>query len=201
MEALSRLNGQFDNLEYVISDQDRPRRVALSGIWELPFGRGRRFLGSTGGAANAILGGWQIQGIYIGQGGQAIDWGNIYFRGASVHDITLPVSQRTPSRWFNTEAGFVRLPADQPGGANFRFWPTRLSDVRSDGVSNFDLSAIKNTRIQERINMQFRAEFLNAMNHPNFANPNTTVTSAAFGQVTAQTGYSRRIQLGLKLLF
>ena len=200
MEATSRLNGQYSDLEYVVSDQDRAHRIVISGIFELPFGRGKAVLGSAGRAANAIAGGWQVQGIYTGQGGQPLGWGNIFFRGNSVHDITLPVSERTPQRWFNTGAGFVRASGEQPG-SNFRVWPSRLSDVRGDGVNMFDLSVIKNTRIKERMTAQFRAEFLNAMNHPNFNNPNTSVTSSAFGQVTSQKGYPRRIQFGFKFLF
>ena len=101
---------------------------------------------------------------------------------------------------FNTGAGFVRAPGEQPG-SNFRYWPSRLSDVRGDGANLFDLSALKNFRIKERATAQFRAEFLNAFNHVNFNNPNTNPTSSAFGQVTSQKGYPRRIQLGLKFLF
>ena len=78
---------------------------------------------------------------------------------------------------------------------------TRFNDIRADGMNAWDLSAIKNTQAWERFNVQFRAEFLNAFNHPNFSAPNTTPTSTAFGRVTSQQGYPRRIQLGLKLLF
>ena len=200
MEALSRLNGQFDDLEYVISDQDRAHRIVLSGIYELPFGKGKTWLANAGKAADAIAGGWQVQGVYTGQGGQALGWGNILFRGADVHNITLPVGQRTPDQWFNTGAGFVRAPGEQPG-SNFRTWPSRLSDVRGDGINILDLSAIKSTRIRERLTAQFRVEFLNALNHANFNNPNTSVTSNAFSRVTSQKGFPRRIQFGFKLLF
>lgn len=200
MEALSRLNGQYDNLEYVVSDQDRPHRFVISGIWELPFGRGKRVLGSAPNAVDAFFGGWQLQGLFTGQGGQALGWGNLFFRGASVHDITLPVSQCRPDQWFNINAGFVRASAEQPG-SNFRLWPSRLSDVRGDGVNEWNLSVMKNTKIKERFTAQFRAEFLNALNHPNFNNPSTSVTSTAFGRVTSQKGFPRRIQLGFKLLF
>ena len=79
--------------------------------------------------------------------------------------------------------------------------PSRFSDVRSDGVNVWDLSAIKNTRLRENVTLQFRGEFLNAFNHALFSNPNTTPTSTAFGTVTSQRGYPRRIQLGMKLLF
>jgi hypothetical protein len=199
MQALSRLNGQPSPLEYVISDSDRPQRLVVSGIFELPFGKGKRFLGSADALAQRLAGGWQVQGIFTGQGGSALSWGNILYYGGSVHDITLPAGQRTPDQWFNT-SNFERDSRRQLG-SNYRLWPSRLSDVRSDGMNNFDLSLLKNTRIREGMNAQFRAEFLNAFNHSNFAGPNTSPTSGAFGQVTSTTGYARRVQLELKFLF
>jgi hypothetical protein len=199
MEATGRLNGYLSPLEYVISDQDRPHRFVISGIWELPFGRGRKFLAGAPAAVDKVFGGWQVQGIYTAQSGQALGFGNALFIG-DIHDITLPKDQRKPERWFNTDAGFERASNKQLGN-NYRLMPSRFNDVRSDGVNSFDLSAIKYTRITERVNTQFRAEFLNAFNHTLFGNPNLTPTSSAFGRVTTQRGYPRRIQLGVKLLF
>ncbi|MDW8130628.1 MAG: TonB-dependent receptor [Bryobacterales bacterium] len=199
MEALSRLNGMESPLEYVISDQDRPHRFVVSGIWELPVGRGRRWLGDSGALVNALLGGWQIQGIYTAQGGAPLSWGNVLFIG-NIKDITLPKNQRTPEMWFNINAGFERNSARQLS-YNYRTFPSRLNDVRSDGFNIWDLSVLKNTRLREGMNLQIRGEFLNAFNHPMFGAPTTSPTSTAFGQVTSQRGYPRRIQLGAKLLF
>jgi hypothetical protein len=199
MEATGRLNGQLSPLEYVISDQDRPHRFVVSSIVELPFGKGRRFLNGPSAAVDKIVGGWQVQGIYTAQSGQALGFGNALFIG-DIHDITLPKSERRVERWFNTGAGFERA-SNRQLGSNYRVMPSRFNDVRSDGINSFDLSALKNTKIGERFNAQFRAEFLNAFNHTLFGNPNTSPTSSAFGQVTTQRGYPRRIQFGLKLLF
>ncbi len=199
LQAISRLNGQLSELEKVVSDQDRPHRVVISAIWELPFGRGRRFLASWPVAADKLFGGWQIQGIYTGQGGPPTSWGNVLFLG-DIHNITLPASQRTPERWFNTGAGFDRNSQNQLG-SNWRAFPSALSDVRADGINQWELSVIKGGRIRERVTLQFRGEFLNAFNHVNFSSPNTSPTSTSFGMVTTQRGFPRRIQLGLKLLF
>jgi len=199
MQALDRLNGYLSPLQEVISEEDRPHRFVISGIWEIPVGRGRRLCGGCRAALDKIIGGWQLQGIYTAQSGPALSFGNVLFIG-NVHDITLPKSQRTPDRWFNIDAGFERNSARQLS-YNYRTMPTRLSDVRGDGVDLWDLSLLKNTRIRERFNIQFRGEFLNAWNHPNFSAPNTSPTSSAFGQVTTERGYPRRIQFGLKILF
>jgi hypothetical protein len=197
MQATSRLNGYLSPLEYVISDQDRAHRVVVSGIWELPLGRGKRWLNS-GAVVDKFVGGWQVQGVYTGQGGAPLGFGNVLYVG-DVHDITLPQGQRKVEQWFNT-AGFERNSARQLS-FNYRTFPSRLSDVRSDGTNLWDLSVMKNTRINERYSIQFRAEFLNALNHANFAPPNTSPTSSAFGQVTAQRGFPRRLQMTTKFIF
>ena len=197
MQAISRLNGYLSPLEYVISDQDRAHRIVVSGIWELPLGRGKRWLAGSS-VADKFLGGWQVQGLYTGQGGPPIGWGNALFIG-DVHNITLPKSQRRVGQWFNLD-GFERSSARQLS-FNYRTFPSRLSNVRADGTNQWDLSVLKNTRVAERYTIQFRAEFLNTWNHPNFAPPNASPTSSAFGQVTAQRGYPRRIQITTKFLF
>jgi hypothetical protein len=103
-------------------------------------------------------------------------------------------------RWFNVDAGFERTPARQLG-SNVRTMPTRFSGIRGDGIDNWDISLFKNTPLSETVRLQFRTEFINAFNHAQFAAPNTTPTSSAFGAVTAESQWSRTIQFGLKLIF
>ncbi|MGH9662569.1 MAG: hypothetical protein ACRD96_28730, partial [Bryobacteraceae bacterium] len=78
---------------------------------------------------------------------------------------------------------------------------SRFSNIRRGGINNWDISVIKNVQISEKTRVQFRGEFLNAFNHALFSNPNTSPVSTAFGTITAENGYPRRIQLGLKLVF
>jgi hypothetical protein len=87
--------------------------------------------------------------------------------------------------------------------SNVRTFPLRLGNVRTHAINNIDLSVIKKTQILEGKNLEFRAEFINAFNHPLLPAPNTTVTGAAFGQIIAsnQANYPRRIQLTLKFTF
>lgn len=199
MEATSYLNETDPMPEKVISDQDRTHRIVVSGLWELPFGRGRRWGSAVGSGWNRLIGGWQVQGIYQGQSGPALGFGNAIFVG-NLRDIPLPRGARTIDRWFNTEAGFERDPARQLA-SNIRTLGTRFSGVRGDGINHWDLSVIKNTDITEQMRLQFRAEFINAWNHPQFSTPNTTPWSAAFGMITAESQWPRTIQFGLKLLF
>jgi hypothetical protein len=199
MEATNYLNAA-DPMPYRgISDQDFTHRVSVSAIFELPFGKGRKFLSSLHGFWNGLLGRWQAEGIFVAQTGAPLTWGNIIFNG-SLHDILLPADQRSVAQWFNVNAGFVRNSAQQLSN-NLRTFPLRLSGIRGPGINNFDLSAIKSAKIREKATVQFRAESLNAMNHPLFANPNVDPTSSAFGVISAQNNNPRRIQLSLKMVF
>jgi len=76
------------------------------------------------------------------------------------------------------------------------------NSILGPGMQNWDLAAIKNTKIAERINFQLRGEFFNAFNHVNFNNPDGNMADGSFGQITSDlSGGYRRIQIGAKLYF
>ncbi len=196
MEATGYLNDTDPVPERVISDQDRTHRVVITGLWELPFGPGRRWGHSAG--AGKLIGGWQVQAIYQRQSGPPVGFGNAIFNG-SLAAVPLSSSQRSVDRWFNVDAGFERNSARQLG-ANLRAFPTRFSGIRGDVMDNWDISLFKNTSLSERARLQFRAEFINAFNHAQFNPPNTTPSSTAFGRLTGESQWSRTIQFALKLV-
>ncbi|MCS7023411.1 MAG: TonB-dependent receptor [Bryobacteraceae bacterium] len=200
MQATDYRNDVDDLPEKVISDQDYTHRFVLSAIYELPFGRNRRFFPAWAGWRQALFGGWQLQGWYEGQTGDALGFGNAIFTG-SLKEIPLPVSQRRAERWFNVDAGFNRNP-QQVLVNNIIGLSTRFNGVRADGINNFDLSLFKNYRIKERVTAQFRVETFNSLNHVQFAAPNTNPVSAAFGTITAEKGHGQRqVTLGIKAIF
>ena len=200
MQAIEFLNGDDPSPTEVISDQDTPHRLSVSGIWELPFGEGRRFGAGAHPVVSRIISGWQLTGIYTYQSGRPVgNFGNLLFTG-SFDDL----ASDDPSlgRWFNVDAGFNRVTAQQLG-SNVRTFPLRFDSVRLDPINNVDLSLIKNTRVFGGKVLQFRAEALNAFNHPLFPGPNITPTQVAFGTISAsnQVNYPRRSQIMLKLLW
>jgi hypothetical protein len=204
MEAVQFLNGDDPRPIETISGSDRPHRLSASGIYELPFGKGRKFGANVNRAASYFVSGWQISGVYQFQSGIPLEWGNIFFNG-DVRNIRLSGDEQTVERWFNTGAGFVTAANAQPV-SNVRTFPLRFGFIRSDQINNIDLSVIKKTEIVENKNLEFRAEFINAFNHPLFPVPGTltNVTSAAFGQITPasnQANYARRTQLTVKFTF
>lgn len=200
MEATEYLNA-LDTAPYEsISTFDRPHRLVVSGIWEVPVGRGRHLGGSLPKAVDFVAGGWQLNGIMQRQSGAPLAFGDVWtlFTG-DTKSINLPKSERSVDRWFNTAAGFNRNNA-QALASNYRVSALRFSGIRGDGQSRWDLSAIKNFKVTERWKVQFRAECLNAMNHPNLFAPNTTPSSTAFGTITGQD-VPRSWQMALRITF
>jgi hypothetical protein len=207
MQAVNRLNAVDLAPVREISDADAPHRINISAVWELPFGQGKPLLSGANRLVDRLVGGWQLSGIWNLQSGFPLAFGNnIYYGDPS--NILLPLDQRTPEHWFNI-ANFDTVSSRQLLGNQFRTWPFRFATIRRQRQNNVDLALIKSTRITERKAIEFRAEALNAMNHPYFPSPNMTVTTAqsktdsGFGQISASTqdNYPRRLQLTLKFVF
>ena len=200
MEAISYLNGSDPRPARGVSDQDITHRFAANVVYELPIGRNRKLLRGLPRIWDVLIGGWQVQGSYEGQSGIPLGFGNIIFNG-KLSDIPLPNAQKRAERWFNTDAGFEKRSAFQLG-SNVRTMPLRFSGVRGDGVNNLDASMMKHFRVSERLDGQFRLEGINALNHVQFADPNLSVTSSAFGTISAEKGHGQRqVNFVFKLVF
>jgi len=215
MQATEYLNPADTAPTKMISDLDVTNRLSVSGIFELPFGKGRRFASDASGLTNALLGGWQIQGVYTFQTGFPIPFGSVnattgivsndaFYDGS---EIALPSDQKNTLHWINTAAFTSILDGSSSTNAtplnHLRTLPIRFSNVRRDSINNVDLSLVKNVTFRNDVRLQLRAEFINAFNQPYFPNPQVNPTQSTFGQVTAsnQANYARRAQLGVKLLF
>jgi hypothetical protein len=200
MEAMEFLNAS-DPVPYESAAAlDRTHRLVVSGIWEIPIGRGRRVGSNMPKALDFIAGGWQLNGVVQRQSGPPLAFGDVWtlFTG-DPDNIKLPKGQRSVERWFNIDAGFNRV-AGQQLASHVRASPLRFTGLRADGQARWDFSAIKNFRITEKARMQFRAECLNAWNHPNLFAPNTAPTNSAFGTITRQD-VPRIWQMSLKLRY
>ncbi len=192
------LNDSDAKLERVISQFDRTHTFTSSGLVEVPFGKGRRFGTGWSGVTNALLGGWQVTYILKAQSGAPLGFGNFLFaEGKGVNDIL--ADHPTFGQWFNVTA-FNRASAQQLV-SNVRTQPSRFDDVRGPGYAVLDLGVLKNVSLGGRRQAQFRIEAYNALDRPNFQNPNTSVTSTALGTITAQNGLPRQLQLAVKVSF
>lgn len=197
MEATSYRNDTDAMPEKLISDLDRTHVLHFSGIYELPIGRGKALLSGAPGFLQTLLGGWQGQAMWQHQTGAALGFGNALLTGP-VTDIPLTSGQAI-AQWFNT-AVFNRNSAQQLNN-NSQTLSSRFSGVRGAGVDMWNMSGTKSFSLRERFRLQFRGEFLNALNHTNLAAPNTTPTNSAFGSITASVGNPRSIVFGLKLVY
>jgi hypothetical protein len=184
---------------------DITNRLALSYIYELPWGRGRRWGQAWARPANLLLGNWQLSGIHVIQGGlplTAILGGSTVLNLGSDRvarpDLSanpeLQRSQRTVERWFNTDAFTLPGPAPQAFGS------AGVGIMRGPGFANFDYSIAKKISVDEDRYFQFRTELFNAFNHPNFGPPDVRRNAATFGRILSARD-ARIIQFGLKFYF
>ena len=191
--------------EYSVSPQDVNHQLVTSYTYELPFGIGRHFLGSTSGAVNTLVSGWQTAGIVSYIGGTPLvlaaanDNSYLYTEGQRpvMSSFNAKLSNPTRFKWFNTAL------FSQPAPYTLGNAPRTLANVRTPRLVNADLSAIKNTYFgsNERYNAQFRFEAFNALNHSQLSGPDTGVNDSTFGTITSQANTSRQVQLAVKFVF
>jgi hypothetical protein len=188
-----------------ISSQDITHRLVGSFLYELPIGNGRGPDTGDSTVANLLLGGWQINGIFTFQSGTplSITANNTsgLFAPATRPNNNGTSARKTGAVQDRLDAYFDKSVFSQPTAFTFGNTSRYINDLRGDSVRNWDLSLFKEFRVRERLTTQFRAEFFNAFNTPRFGNPNTSVTSGAFGVITSQANAPRQIQFGLKLLW
>lgn len=181
------------------SNNGRPQRIVGTGIFEFPFGRGKRFGGNAGRRLNLLIGGWQTAFTYEFQPGPLLDWGNVFYYGSDVSGI-LNV-QRTWDTWFNT-ANFERNSARTPNGSNRRVFPVRVPDLRADATNQWNGNMSKNIHLTEKVNMQMRLDVLNIQNRSQMNGPNTDPTSTNFGRITSQSSATNRwLQVQARVTF
>jgi hypothetical protein len=190
---------------WALASYDIKHRFVISYLYELPFGHNRRFASGVSPLVNAIIGGWQFNGITTIQSGTPLSitanntagiFGARTQPNNNGQDPVLdgPVSERL-NRYFDTSV------YSQPAAFTFGNEPVFSPVLRSPGVRNFDLSLFKNFELRRTTMLQFRVEALNAFNNVQFSGPNTSVTSSSFGVISGQANAPRQLQFGLKLLW
>lgn len=182
------------------ASHDATHIFVQSYIYELPFGRNKRWL--QGGAVGAVFGGWQVNGIFTSQTGFPL---NFTYSAAT---LNAPGNGNRPNvngkpkifgrvgrgeLWFDTSQ-FSAPPSNTFGtvGRNVLSGP---------GLVNLDLSVFRRFALGERVGLEFRFESLNFTNTPHFLNPNTQFGNPNFGQVTTAIQDQRQVQFGLKVTF
>jgi hypothetical protein len=196
---------------------DVPQRFVLGYVLDLPVGKGRKFGNNLNPVAQKLVGGWGIDGIVtlqsgfplnIGGGSNALSTASIPESGGARVTRTGSESYTSGStaarlaEWFNTST-FTNTTTFTRGNDS-RTEP----NLREDGEKNMDFAVFKSTKFgpDERFGLEFRTEFFNFFNRPQFSAPNTSCCTAAaqggtFGVVSSQYNLPRLIQFALRFTF
>jgi hypothetical protein len=221
--------------DYGLANFDIRNVVHFSGSYELPFGKGKRFMGDASGVSNGLLGGWALVWATTLQGGQPfkLDCPSATTSGTNCYSFVVP-GQNPRTSFHKTADGNVGMlnaaafaqpcelgtPGKPTGCVNIPgagvLGGTQPSQIEGPGFHRLDLSLFKNFQVTERARLEFRSEFFNILNHPNFNYPGfggngvvavsgaNNFTTSTFGEIgsTRDAPYdSREIQFALKLYF
>jgi hypothetical protein len=175
-------------------------RFGLKGVSDLPLGKGKSYL--TGHWLGYLVGHWPLGGLVTMQSGESFTVNTqvnntfVFSAGGQranvLRDPNLPNNEKSLSRWFDTTA-FL-----QP--SQFMFGNQGVNILRADGLINLDMSVLRNFPVGEGKKVQFRGEFFNLTNHPNFGGPGATLNGPGFGIVSSASP-GRRIQIGARFVF
>ena len=202
-----------------LAGYDRTHNLQAYGVWDLPFGKSRRW--ATEGWTAAVLGGWQINGLFTVMSGTPI-----YIIQNTGYNLNAAGSSQVPDLVKDTVAIYpdnqVNKPptgadANQyqyfdrsayqavniPAGQQQRFGTSPRNSIRGPGFWNLDLGLFRSFSLPGNVTLQLRAEALNALNHPNFSNPGNNISDAAnFGFITSTTGVGERnFRFGARVSF
>ncbi|MEZ5404321.1 MAG: TonB-dependent receptor [Bryobacteraceae bacterium] len=190
LEATGYRNPNDPAPERVISDSDRPQRLVVHGLYELPFGAGKPLLAGAHPVVRKIAEGWQFNWVVTFQGGAPLAFGGAerLFRSEN--------NAYTVNNYFDP----TQFVPQQP--FTLRYSSTRTADLRAPGINKWDLTVQKSVFVREGISFKVQAELYNAFNRTHFGTPNTTVTSGVnFGRITGLFLQPREVQLSGRFTF
>lgn len=209
----------FKTIDKGNGDYDIRNRFVASYVYDLPFGKGKRYFSGASGALNKVVSGWQATGITTFSTGQWLsatlptDWQVFGAFSTSYPDKVgsayTPKGTRTYGNWYNYDAftypgcpaGIAAPTATNCPNAVHLQGNSERNSLEEPGLNNWDIAAFKRTAIGERLNTEFRAEFYNAWNHVQFSAPNGSLTPGQFGVIGGLLEPPRVIQLAFKLIW
>ncbi len=180
------------------SPYDRTQIATISGIYDLPFGHGRKYMSSANTILDGVIGGWEFTSIVSYQSGSPLSFnvpgatlGNGY--GTRANLVGDPqISNPSPQQWFNP-AAFAAPPA-------YTYGSSGMGIMNGPGYFDLDTNLLKNFHFTESKYLQFQWNMFNAVNHVNYSNPQTTIGLGSTGEIFS-AGAARVMQFALKLYF
>jgi hypothetical protein len=212
MEQTSFLNSQDADMVKQVTDYDRPHIWVFSGVYNLPFGKGRQFGRNASGVIGELIGGWQANWNFNWQSGRPLGTPGAL---EPIAGTSAKLDRPTPDRWFNTcyvdlngvnqkcVAGEEPVWRQRPN-FTLRTTPNRFDDIRVPWKPTLDASLFKNIGMPAGHRLEFRIEAFNVMNTDILPGPNTSYNDANFGRIPTPRGsvyFPRNVQLGFKYYF
>jgi len=188
-------SNEFDAVPtYYGSNSGRPRRMTISGIYEIPIGPNRKFFHS--GPMAWVLGSWQTAATYQYQPGALLNFATNDFYNGSLNgrDIAglMKKDQFSLDQWFNTNAPFEKVAANGPAAYQTRVFPQYVDGLRGDKMSVINMNLRRDFAIKEKLKVQLRLDALNLQNRSQFSDPDTNPFNSTFGKVSTQTASVNR---------
>ncbi len=216
LEAFNNDNSRanYRNLagEKGLGSYNQPYNNTTTVVWELPYGKGRRWGSSANAVANGVLGGWRVTGINTLTAGQPV---NISYGPPTAFQVStlaptyrpnytggsLYSAERSATNYFN-KAAFIAPSTATPNDASSPFGNLGRNVAVTNGISNLDFGLHKEFPLmREGMRIEFRSEFFNLFNKTNLGAPSANVLAGNFGTITGLASPARQIQFALKLVF
>lgn len=180
-------------LIYEVDNQDKPNMLAFSGVWDLPFGRGKGLLNSDNAVVNKLVGGWQFDWILTYNSGYPVNWPNLVNYCGEWH-----AKPQTRYSWFNNDKKCYATFQSY----NLRTIPDRFPNIRQHQAPQLNVAFEKTTHVSERYRFLIRAEAFNLTNTSIYGAPNTDFNSTRFGMLNEnQMNWPRLVQFAAKFFF
>jgi hypothetical protein len=220
------LNPADNTLEDRVSPDDRPNRLSVGGILQMPFGRGAKWGSDWNAIVDAFLGGWQVSGTYQYQDGFPLVWGSVYWDGScgDPKDLVSKIGEKIDGKiagldvpawdlscFYFHDAAVQTNGVDDPAkqradqriqlANNVRYFPSTLPELRTDNLHLMDIGLSKNFQLPRKMRIQLRFEAINALNYTVLWNPDLNPRNSTFGYVNQDRNNPRDIQIGLKFTF
>ena len=210
---LETANGDNSRVNYLnlasekgLGGYDQPFNNVTTFLYDLPFGKGRRFGSNWNKASDLVGGGWRLSAINFSGSGSPVNltWGpsaQFQVSGAPNYrpnisgNPVMPEGQRTVQRWLNPET------VSNPTDPRFPFGNAGRNIVRGPAIHQMNFGLHKDFHITEKFKTEFRMEAFNFLNKTNLGNPNANRSSGAFGTITGLNTPAREIQFALRIAF
>ena len=188
--------------EYGPDASDVKQVLSVAFLYQLPFGRGKYFLKDANPIADAVIGGWQLNGIYTGRTGLPFTVSDSRGQGKDLSLRPNQVGNPIPSGFVqNYQHWFQPSAFSDKGLSGLTPGNTSRNSLRGPVYNDVDFSLFKVFTLREQLKLQMRVESFDMFNHPNFGQPSSNISSATVGTINSTTGNPRIMQFAAKVIF